>query len=210
MGILAWLHYTFRAVLLLFGRLRSFRLVKVQSAIVCLHVVEIRVIFDSRRPSHYRLFAIVTRVRTPSTFIAAMKPSAVARCATANELLRRRKQTVCDNTTRPRPNHLNHVELLNVAIEEILADTTHLDQNQQLTRVHVHNSIASTAGQSDSAEAIEVPSNASDKISSSASRSGRLLTAHTLLVSRDTDKIVNSASPQVQRVEANTDPRSLE
>jgi hypothetical protein len=176
MGYLVWLYYTFRTVLLFFDRLRRFRLVKAQSAIVCSHVVELRVIFIS--PRHRRLCAIVIRVRTLSTFIAAMKTSTV-RCAITNELLRRRKQTACDNTTRPRPDHLKHVELLSVTFEEILSDTTAPETDQQLPQVHAH---LSTAGQGCSAEATGVQSNASDKISTPASRSARVLEARIVSV----------------------------
>jgi hypothetical protein len=176
MGFLAWLHYASRIVLLFFYRLRRFRLVKAQSAIVCPHIVEIRVIFISPRSCDRRLCAIVIRVRTPSTFIAAMKPSTV-RCAITNELLRRRKQTACDNTIRYRPDHLNHVELLSVTFEEILADTTHLETDKQLPQVHAH---VSTAGQGCSAEATGVQSNASDKITPT-SRPARVFGTHTVL-----------------------------
>ena len=172
MGFLACLHYAFWAVLLFFCRLKTFRLVKAQSAIVCLHVVEIRVIFTSPRlASSRRLCAIVIRVRTPSTFIVAMKPSTVARCAIANELLRRKKQTACDNTTRPRPDHLSQIGLLSVTFEETLAEITHLDSTEQLTEGHTHHLITSTAGHGGSGETTGVHLNASDKTSTGASRS---------------------------------------
>jgi hypothetical protein len=179
MGLITWLHYALRAILIVFSRLRVLRLVKVDSTIVCWHVVEIRVIFNlPRQPSDRRLCAIVIRVRTPSAFIAAMKPSTVARCAIANELLHRRKQTVCDDTTRPSPSH--HVELLSITFEEIVAERTHLEQKWQWTGRHAYSVIASPVERGDSSGATGAEVKASGKISTLASRSDRAQKTHAM------------------------------
>lgn len=128
MGLFVWLHYAFRAILLLFGRLQAFRFVKVHSAVVCWHIIELRVIFtSSRHPSDRHPRTLVISVRTPSALIAAMKPLTVARCAIVNELLRRKEQTIAENFTHPRP---LHTKLLTVAFEEVVADAIQTESKE--------------------------------------------------------------------------------
>ncbi|KAI1671017.1 hypothetical protein L13192_04374 [Pyrenophora tritici-repentis] len=58
-----------------------------------------------------------------------MKLSTVARCAAANEVLRRRQHAVCDNITRPGLKH--HVELMSVTFEEAQPQEPHTEKERR-------------------------------------------------------------------------------
>jgi hypothetical protein len=119
------------ALLLFLDRLRVSRLVRAESTIVCCHV-ELRVIFTSlRRPFNLRLRAVVIRVRIPSALIASMKPSTIARCAIANELLRRKNQTPCDKIVCPGSTSKHHINLLSISVEQLPVSEARSGKKQQ-------------------------------------------------------------------------------
>lgn len=124
---IVWLYYALRIVLYPFDRLELLRLVGVECGFVCCYVFSIRMLLTPPQQSpDGPLRAVAISVRTPYRLIAAMKPSTVARCAVANEYLRRRKQPCCDATNRGRPNH--HVKLLSVTFEDVSHDGSRKEQ----------------------------------------------------------------------------------
>jgi len=169
MQYIVWLHYALRILLILFDRLKSLGLVRVELAFVCCHVFLIRVILTRpQHPPHHRLRAIVICVRTLSRLIAIMKPSTVARCAIVNEYLRRRKQPSCDAANRTRPEH--QAELSSTAIER-KPDKQTTEVQAQPALNPVQSLVTSTANERCDTVAVGVRTIALDKISTAFSKS---------------------------------------
>jgi hypothetical protein len=159
-------HYAFRLLLIIFTCLKSLRLVRVESAFVCCHGFLIRVIFT--QPQQPLPRAIVICVRTPSRLVASMKPSTIARCAIANEYLRRRKHPFCDVTNRTRLEH--HVELLSVTITHV-QEEPQTDAELQETSNCTPSPILSTANEKHDTVAIDVRTVDMDNTSLASSKS---------------------------------------
>jgi hypothetical protein len=92
MRFIVQLHYLYRAALLLLSRLKTLRLVEVECARAGVYGVELRVTWvnkENNRP----LTAVIHVSRC--AIKGSMKKSTIARCAMANELLRRREAPGC-------------------------------------------------------------------------------------------------------------------
>ncbi|CAO2652443.1 Nn.00g007260.m01.CDS01 [Neocucurbitaria sp. VM-36] len=135
MEYIARLHYAYRSLLLLFDHLKSSKLVKTECALVCCHVVELRVIFTTlQQPPNHCLHAVTLRVRIPTALAALaaiMKPLTITRCTIANEILRRRKQMECDNTHRPHLPSEQRTDLISISFEDTPAAKTHRKQGDK-------------------------------------------------------------------------------
>lgn len=153
MEYIARLHYAYRSLLLLFDHLKSSRLVKIECALVCCHVVELGVILTTLQPSpNHCLHAVTLRVRIPTCLAAIMKPLTITRCTIANEILRRRKQMECDNTHRPHLPSEQRTDLISVSFEDIPAAKTHRKQRDKPSAVLTEESESSTADEEDSVD----------------------------------------------------------
>ena len=139
---------------------------KVESAIVCCHMVLLRLAISSpQQPPRLRLHAIVICVRTPSKRIALMKPSTVARCAVANEVLRRRYPPVCDKTTRPGLEH--RFELMSGLFEHTQTPETQGEQERHPATSYTQSLGLKTVGERCDAKTTDVPT--ADKTMTTAS-----------------------------------------
>ena len=168
MGYIACLNYAFRICLLFFRHLWVFKIMKVESAVVCCHMFLIRLVINSpRQPPGLRLRAVAICVRTPSRLIALMKPSTAARCALANEILRRRYTPVCDKTTRPGLEH--RFELMSVFFEHPQTLEKHGKQDRHRATSCTQSLGLKTVGERCNAKTTGVPT--TDKTMATASQS---------------------------------------
>ena len=130
MGCITSFHFTIRLFLLILYRLRSVRLARVELAVVCCHVVLLRVILtSSQQPPGRHRRAIVICVRNSLVYKAFMKALTVARCATVNEILRRRRQAVCDNAIHTRT--VRRFALCSIAFEHTALEEPHPDKSHR-------------------------------------------------------------------------------